>query len=110
MSLSFGSAAALTQWTADIVVLGDDLAAIADAVVEARRTFRVIRQNLAWAFVYNAIAIPLAATGHLTPLAAAVGMSMSSLVVVANALRLARPFRAKVPRIPLAVERATSAA
>jgi Cu2+-exporting ATPase len=51
---------------------------------------RVIRQNLAWAFAYNVVAIPLAATGHLTPLTAALGMSLSSLLVVANALRLAR--------------------
>ena len=79
-------------------------------MVEARRTFRVIRQNLAWAFAYNAIAIPLAATGQITPLVAAAGMSISSLVVVGNALRLARPFHAKVPRIPLAVEHAASAA
>jgi len=50
----------------------------------------VIRQNLAWAFVYNAVAIPLAATGHLTPLAAALGMSASSILVVANAWRLTR--------------------
>ncbi len=50
----------------------------------------MIRQNLAWAFGYNVVAIPLAATGHLTPLAAALGMSISSLLVVANALRLAR--------------------
>lgn len=88
VSLSLGSGAALTQWTADIVVLGDDLGRIADAVAVGRRTFRVIRQNLVWAFAYNAIAIPLAATGYLTPLMAALGMSVSSLLVVTNALRL----------------------
>jgi Cu2+-exporting ATPase len=90
VSLSFGSAATLTQWTADVVVLGDDLQRIGDAIVCARRTFRVIRQNLAWALAYNLVAIPLAATGHLTPLAATLGMSLSSLLVVANALRLLR--------------------
>jgi Cu2+-exporting ATPase len=90
VSLSLGSASALTQWTADIVVLGEDLRAIGVAIKAARRSFRVIRQNLAWAFVYNAIAIPLAATGHLTPLAAALGMSASSILVVANAWRLTR--------------------
>ena len=61
-----------------------------EAVDHARWTFRVIRQNLAWALAYNLVAIPLAATGHLTPLAAALGMSLSSLLVVANALRLLR--------------------
>jgi Cu2+-exporting ATPase len=49
-----------------------------------------VRQNLGWAFAYNAIAIPAAALGYVTPLAAAVGMSMSSLIVVGNALRVAR--------------------
>jgi P-type Cu2+ transporter len=94
VSLSFGSAATLTQWTADVVVLGDNLPQVAEAIIRARQTFRVIRQNLAWAFVYNLVAIPLAATGHLSPLAAALGMSLSSLLVVVNALRLLRGNRA----------------
>jgi Cu2+-exporting ATPase len=90
VSLSLKSATPLAQWTADVVVLSDELPRIADAIGHARRTFRVIRQNLAWAFLYNAIAIPAAAFGFVTPLVAAVGMSASSLAVVANALRLAR--------------------
>jgi Cu2+-exporting ATPase len=49
---------------------------------------RVVRQNLAWAIVYNATALPLAAMGHVPPWAAAIGMSASSLIVVLNALRL----------------------
>jgi len=88
VSLTLGSAAAVTQWTVDVVVLGDDLDAVAFALQAARRAFRVIRQNLAWALAYNALAIPLAATGHLSPLAAAAGMSASSLIVVGNAWRL----------------------
>jgi Cu2+-exporting ATPase len=95
VSLTFGSAATLTQWTADAIVLGDDLAGVAFALRMARRTFRVIRQNVGWALVYNAIAIPLAATGHLSPLVAAVGMSASSLVVVGNAWRLSHPARVR---------------
>ena len=71
---------------------------IGDAIVCARRTFRVIRQNLAWALAYNLVAIPLAAIGHLTPLAAALGMSLSSLLVVANALRLLRGDAANTQR------------
>jgi len=90
VSVTLGSATPLAQWTADVVVLCDDLPRIAEAIRHARRTMRVVRENLGWAFVYNAIAIPAAALGFVTPLAAALGMSMSSLVVVANALRVAR--------------------
>jgi Cu2+-exporting ATPase len=89
VSVSLGSATPLAQWTADVVVLSDELPLIAAAIAHARRTFRVVRENLAWAFLYNAIAIPAAAFGFVTPLLAAVGMSLSSLVVVGNALRVA---------------------
>lgn len=98
VSLSFGSAATLTQWTADVILADDDLRGVAESIARARQTLRVIRQNLGWAFGYNLVAIPLAATGQLTPLAAALGMSLSSLFVVANALRLAHiPKNAAAP-------------
>lgn len=91
VSIAFGDASALTRWTADLVVVGDDdLLRIDRAFGLARRTLRVVRQNLAWALGYNAIAVPLAVTGLVSPLVAAAGMSISSLLVVANALRLAR--------------------
>ena len=95
VSVSLGSATPLAQWTADIVVLADDLGLIADALRHARKTLRVVRQNLGWALAYNALAIPAAAFGYVTPLAAAAGMSLSSLVVVGNALRLARIERSR---------------
>jgi Cu2+-exporting ATPase len=56
----------------------------------ARRTVRVIRQNMAWAVAYNLASVPLALAGLLPPWAAGLGMSLSSLAVVANSLRLAR--------------------
>lgn len=90
VSVSLGSATPLAQWTADVVILADDLALVAVAIRHARRTLAIVRQNLGWAFVYNAVAIPAAAFGWVTPLVAAVGMSLSSLVVVLNALRVAR--------------------
>jgi Cu2+-exporting ATPase len=90
VSVSLGSATPLAQWTADVVVLSDQLPRIADAIAHARWTMRVVRQNLAWASAYNAIAIPAAALGLVSPLVAAIGMSASSLVVVGNALRLSR--------------------
>ncbi len=112
VSVSLGSATPLAQWTADIVILSDRIELAAGAVDAARRTFAVIRQNLAWAAVYNVIAIPAAAFGFVTPVWAAVGMSVSSLAVVANALRLTRlsaPPRlaaAAVPTAPAAPEAA----
>jgi P-type Cu2+ transporter len=97
VSLSLGDAATLTQRTAAVVVLGGDLRRVAVAIDAGRRAYRVVRQNLAWAFVYNLVAIPLAATGQLTPLIAAFGMAASSLIVVGNALRLLRPAREPEP-------------
>jgi Cu2+-exporting ATPase len=101
VSVSLGSATPLAQRTADVVVLSDELARIADAIEHTRRTLRVVRQNLGWAFVYNMIAIPAAAFGLVTPLVAAAGMSVSSLVVVGNALRVAR-VRGAIPRDAIA--------
>ena len=90
VSMALGDAAALTRWTADIVVLGGDVREVGQVQHTARRTLAIVRENLAWAIAYNVVAIPLAAAGLLSPLVASVGMSVSSLVVVANALRLAR--------------------
>ena len=90
VSIAVSSATPLAQQAADVVLLTDRIERAATAVDAARRTLRVIRQNLAWAAVYNAVAIPAAAFGLVTPLVAAAGMSLSSLVVVANALRLTR--------------------
>ncbi len=90
VSLSLACAAPLAQWSADVVVLAPRLTAVADAFVHARRTLAVIRRNLRWALAYNAVAIPAAAFGLVTPLVAAAGMSLSSLAVVASALTLAR--------------------
>jgi Cu2+-exporting ATPase len=90
VSISLGTATPLAQHTADVVILSDHVERAAMALREARRTLAVIRENLVWAAAYNAIAIPAAAFGFVTPVVAAIGMSVSSLVVVANALRLTR--------------------
>ncbi len=89
-AVAMGGGAVLAQSTADIVIVSGRLGALADAVTIACRTLRVIRQNVAWAFAYNALSIPLAAFGFIAPWVAALGMSASSLLVVANALRLTR--------------------
>ena len=90
VSISLGTAAPLAQSVSDVVILSDDVEQCATVLRVARRTLSVIRQNLVWACAYNALAIPAAAFGYVSPLVAAVGMSMSSLLVVANALRLTR--------------------
>jgi P-type Cu2+ transporter len=82
--------ALLAQTSADIIMLGESLAPLTTAVEMSRKTMRIVRQNLAWAIVYNALALPLAAAGFVPPWLAAIGMSVSSLVVVLNALRLNR--------------------
>jgi len=70
--------------------LNGSLKALAVGVEVARRARRVVRQNLAWALVYNLVSVPLAAAGLMAPWIAALGMSISSLAVVTNAARLAR--------------------
>jgi hypothetical protein len=74
----------------DVLIMGGDLRRVADGMAIARRTFRVIKQNLAWAFGYNILMIPLALVGKVSPLVAAGVMAGSSLTVVGNALRLRR--------------------
>ncbi|MGE5623144.1 MAG: heavy metal translocating P-type ATPase, partial [Bacillota bacterium] len=71
-------------------LLSGRLASVREAAQTATQTMRVIRQNLAWATLYNVLAIPAAALGLLTPWLSGIGMSLSSALVVANALRLRR--------------------
>jgi Cu2+-exporting ATPase len=93
VGIALGSGADLARVTADAVVLGESLAVVEDAWRQAARTRRVVRQNFTWAVVYNVAVLPAAAAGLVVPWMAAVGMSASSLLVVANSLRLRRPGR-----------------
>jgi Cu2+-exporting ATPase len=88
VSIALGGGADLARTQADMVLPGNRLAALPAAVRLSRRTLRIIRQSLVWAFVYNLGAIPLALSGWVTPWMAGIGMSISSLLVVLNALRL----------------------
>ena len=88
-SFAFGRAVPLAQSQADFVVMGEQLAAVAQTVQLARRTMRIVRQNLWWAAAYNAVCVPLAVVGWLPAWLAGLGMALSSLAVVMNALRLA---------------------
>jgi P-type Cu2+ transporter len=84
------TATELTQAQADAVFLGDKLQPVADSIAIARRARRLMRQNLWLAVLYNAIAVPIAIAGLVTPLIAALAMSGSSLLVTVNALRTGR--------------------
>ncbi|HVN43801.1 MAG TPA: heavy metal translocating P-type ATPase [Steroidobacteraceae bacterium] len=96
VSVAIASGADLAKVNADLVLLGAGLGALAGAVHTSRRTLRIIRQNLGWAVLYNLTAVPLAASGHLEPWMAALGMSGSSLLVVLNAMRLLKRNTARV--------------
>jgi Cu2+-exporting ATPase len=93
VSIAMGQGADLAQLRADAVLASGSLADLPRAIGLARRTRRVLRQNLGWALAYNAIVLPLAFLGMVTPLLAGIGMASSSLAVVANALRLKAPAR-----------------
>jgi Cu2+-exporting ATPase len=88
VSVAMGQGADLAQVRADAVLASGSLDDLVRAVELARRTRAVLRENLAWALAYNAIVLPLAFLGLVTPLVAGIGMASSSLAVVANALRL----------------------
>ena len=90
VAVALMSGAALAQGAADMVLLTGRLSDLAGLIRYARRTLSIVKQNLAWAIGYNLAAIPLAMAGYVTPWMAAIGMSASSLLVVGNALRLAR--------------------
>ncbi len=100
ISVAMGTAADLTQLKADAVLLNGQLLQLVEALKTSRQTRRIIRQNLWWALAYNVCALPLAAAGMVPPWLAAIGMSLSSLVVVLNALRLGKAPKQTVQQNP----------
>jgi Cu2+-exporting ATPase len=92
VGVAMGRGADVTMESADAVLVRDDLRLLPDLLLLARRTRTVIRQNVFWAFFYNAVAIPLAVAGLLHPIVGAGAMALSSVFVVGNSLRLRRVF------------------
>jgi Cu+-exporting ATPase len=88
LGIAVALASDVAREAADLVLLRPDLAAVLEALDLSARTLRTIRQNLFWAFFYNAAAVPLAALGFLSPVVCALTMGLSDLIVIGNALRL----------------------
>ncbi|MEP6546404.1 MAG: HAD-IC family P-type ATPase, partial [Gammaproteobacteria bacterium] len=93
VGIAFGPAADLAKESADVVILREDLLEVPRLLALARRTLRIVRQNLVWAFAYNAVAVIIAAYGMLRPIVAAAAMVLSSVCVVHNSMRLSRAER-----------------
>jgi Cu+-exporting ATPase len=90
LGIAVSHASDLAREAADIILLKSEIEAVPEALGLARATLRTIKQNLFWAFLYNALGVPLAALGFISPILCAAAMGVSDLIVIGNALRLLR--------------------
>lgn len=90
LSMTFASASDLAKTAADVVILSDKLDSVNEVIASAQKSRAIMRQNFSWALLYNVSILPVAALGIIAPWVAALGMSLSSLLVIANSLRLYR--------------------
>ena len=90
IGVAMGGGTDVAMHTAGVTLMRGDPRLLADAIDISRRTYSKIRQNLFWAFFFNLVGVPLAASGHLNPMIAGAAMAFSSVVVVSNALLLKR--------------------
>jgi Cu2+-exporting ATPase len=106
VSFALGQAVPLAQSKSDFVLMGGQLDVLVSTVLRSRQTMRIVRQNLWWSAAYNAACVPLALMGWLPAWAAGLGMALSSLLVVLNALRLAQALREVTPAPALILQAA----
>ena len=88
--VALGAGVDVAKLYGDVILLNSNLLVLNDAIIQAARSARIIRQNIGWAVGYNLLAIPVAVAGLVAPWEAAIGMSLSSLIVVGNSMRLSR--------------------
>jgi Cu2+-exporting ATPase len=105
VAIAIADGAAMAHASASVVLTGENFSRLPAIFDTARRARRIVRQNLGWAIAYNGIALPLAAADLVAPWLAALGMSVSSLVVTLNALRLTRTARKAAGRPATAIGR-----
>jgi cation-transporting ATPase V/Cu+-exporting ATPase len=110
VGIALGTGTDVAIESSDLTLMRGELAGVVTAIGLSRRTYRTIRQNLAWAFVYNVALLPLAALGLLNPIFAGAAMGFSSVSVVANSLRLLRFRGPRVANSPNSAPRRSSAA
>jgi Cu+-exporting ATPase len=90
LGIAVSRASDIAREAADMILLRSDIEAVPESLGLARATLRTIKQNLFWAFFYNALGVPLAALGFMSPILCAAAMGVSDLIVIGNALRLSR--------------------
>jgi Cu+-exporting ATPase len=90
LGIAVSRASDIAREAADIILLNSEIEAVPESLALARATLRTIKQNLFWAFFYNALGVPLAALGFISPVFCAAAMGVSDLIVIGNALRLNR--------------------
>jgi Cu+-exporting ATPase len=88
IAIAMGSGADIAIEVSDVVLLDDSPKALKDAFIISKRTFKNVKQNLGFSILYNLVAVPMAVAGYVNPLVAALSMSLSSLIVVGNAMRI----------------------